>query len=714
MGTIDSKIITFTSTQPQLGVTTTALNFAVALKSKSHSNVIILDFGNVFGKNVVPQKIQVPSSYHTFSQFLNIMSVVDINLLQGYFSSHNSGVDYLPIADEMVCLSNIPKFKQAVNLLRLLYSYIIIDLPCGNSFTYNIFDISNLVVTLTDPTNDSVVRLKNLHESLVARYYPVSLIKLLVLEPKLKPRSNHQISVDSLPLSLWSILPETESENVFNNIEVIKQPNSKYSTKIFSLVNQLMNDPGLYSTPSIKDTGGVVETDYSETNFVTPQPLDNKPEQNIVVVENNIVEIKKSLHKKFLAKIKDENIDIKNLSPQKFDNDNVIVNKIKLVIKNLVSEENSVELTRNQRTAVINELTNDILGYGPLENLLSDTTISEIMVNGIDQIYIEQNGKLSLTNLKFDNEEQVRTVIDRIVAPIGRRIDESSPMVDARLPDGSRVNVIIPPLALNGSIVTIRRFMEHRLGIDELVANKSISAEIVEFLKTCVGVKKNVVISGGTGSGKTTLLNIVSSFIPSTERIVSIEDSAELRLPHKHWVRLESRPANIEGKGQVSIRQLVINSLRMRPDRIIVGECRSGEALDMLQAMNTGHNGSLTTLHANTPRDAVSRLETLVLMAGMDLPSSAIREQIASAVDIIVQIQRMADGTRKIVNVSEITGMEGQTIAMQDIFVFNKTGVSDDGKILGNHTATGIIPTFVDEIKTSSFSLNLSIFSPKK
>ncbi len=357
------------------------------------------------------------------------------------------------------------------------------------------------------------------------------------------------------------------------------------------------------------------------------------------------------------------------------------------------------------------EIVNEAIGLGPLEDLIAMDNITEIMVNGPNFVYVELNGKILRTDTAFADENQVLAAIERIVAPLGRRIDESSPMVDARLPDGSRVNAVIPPLSLAGPSITIRKFSKDPFQAEDLVRFGSISPEVVKFLDICVQVRKNIIISGGTGSGKTTLLNVLSSFLPNTERIVTIEDAAELQLRQEHVVRLESRPPNIEGRGAITIRDLVRNSLRMRPDRIVVGECRGGEALDMLQAMNTGHDGSLTTVHANSPRDALSRLETLVLMAGFDLPLRAIREQISSAIKIVVQITREKDGTRKLTNVSEITKMEGDVITMQDIFVFKQEGWNDDDKIVGKHVATGNIPTFMEEIKRAKLDLDISMFN---
>lgn len=355
----------------------------------------------------------------------------------------------------------------------------------------------------------------------------------------------------------------------------------------------------------------------------------------------------------------------------------------------------------------------EAVGLGALEPLLEDETVTEIMVNGPDQIFVEKNGKLTLSDHRFTSTQSLLSVIDRVVAPLGRRIDESSPMVDARLQDGSRVNAVIPPLALNGPTVTIRKFAKKNLYMQDLLKFDSLSIEMAKFLKVCVEQHRNIVISGGTGSGKTTTLNILSNFIQANERIVTIEDAAELKLNQAHVVSLESRPSNAEGKGRITIRDLVVNALRMRPDRIVVGECRGGEALDMLQAMNTGHDGSLTTGHANTPADFLARLEVMVMMAGVELPSKAIREQIASAVDIIVQQSRLADGKRKITHVMEVMGMEGDAVKLQPIFEFVKKGVNSEGKIVGDFVATGYIPTFYREAASQGIKLDMSIFTPK-
>lgn len=367
-------------------------------------------------------------------------------------------------------------------------------------------------------------------------------------------------------------------------------------------------------------------------------------------------------------------------------------------LSNVIDAER-VPLTSEQRKRLISEIADDVLGHGPLQRYLDDPAVTEIMVNGPEMIYVEHNGKLTRAPSRFTSEAQLRRVIERIVTRVGRRIDESSPLVDARLPDGSRVNAVIPPLAFNGASLTIRKFSKDPFGVNDLIKFGTLTPEMAYVLSSCVNGRLNIIVSGGTGTGKTTLLNVLSSFIPRDERIITIEDAVELQLQQEHVVRLESRPANVEGKGEVTIRDLVRNSLRMRPDRIVVGEVRGGESLDMLQAMNTGHDGSLSTVHANSPRDAIARLETLVLMAGVDLPLRAIREQIVSAVDLIVQLSRLRDGSRRITAVTEVHGIEGQTVTLQDIFLFDfAAGVDPSGRFLGRPRPTGIRPKFVEHL----------------
>jgi pilus assembly protein CpaF len=416
--------------------------------------------------------------------------------------------------------------------------------------------------------------------------------------------------------------------------------------------------------------------------------------------KNSYIDLKTRVQNKLLSELDHQSMDITRK------------NEVRAHIEelfNAILADESMVLSRAERHNLFESIVAEILGFGPLEILLADDTITEIMVNGPRNIFIEQKGNITRANVTFESDEHVMRIIDRIVAPLGRRIDESSPLVDARLPDGSRVNAVIRPIALCGPTVTIRKFSKKPLTVDDLIRFGSMTKEIADFLRACIIARLNIVVAGGTGSGKTTLLNVLSSFIPNDERIVTIENAAELQLRQEHVVTLETRPSNIEGKGQISIQDLVVNSLRMRPDRIIVGECRSGEALDMLQAMNTGHDGSLTTAHANTPRDTLSRLEVMCLMSGMDLPVRAIREQIASAVDMIAQQNRLRDGSRKIEKITEVQGMEGEIITMSDIFEFEQTGI-EGGKIIGRIRPTGLRPKFIDRIEQAGIHLPPSVF----
>ncbi|MDQ7024601.1 MAG: CpaF family protein [Anaerolineae bacterium] len=414
---------------------------------------------------------------------------------------------------------------------------------------------------------------------------------------------------------------------------------------------------------------------------------------------DNYSDLKSRIQNRLLAEL-DPQMDISRKSE--------VRHQIQELFNNILAEE-SMLLSKSERERLFESIVADILGLGPLEPLLEDESVTEIMVNGPKNIFIEQSGKITLSGVTFESDDHVLRVIDRIVAPLGRRVDESQPLVDARLQDGSRVNVVIRPIALCGPTITIRKFSKTPFGVQDLIRFGTMTPEIAQFLRACIMGSLNSVVSGGTGSGKTTLLNVLSSFIPNEERIITVENAAELQLQQEHVVSLESRPPNIEGKGEVTIRDLVINCLRMRPERIVVGECRGPEALDMLQAMNTGHDGSLTTLHANTPRDALARLEVMVLMAGMDLPVRAIREQTASAVDMIVQQTRMRDGSRKIIFITEVQGMEGEMVTMSDIFEFEQTGF-ENNKIVGRVKPTGIRPKFYDRIEDAGINLPPSIF----
>ena len=420
-----------------------------------------------------------------------------------------------------------------------------------------------------------------------------------------------------------------------------------------------------------------------------------------VLTRTDFGSVKAAIHRKLIQKL---NLDrLTEVSRED------VRREVSQLLESIVLGE-SAPMNLQERDRIVQEVLDEVFGLGPLEPLLADSSVSDILVNTYRRVYVERKGILELTPVQFRDDVHLMSIIDRIVSAVGRRVDESSPMVDARLSDGSRVNAIIPPLSVDGPVLSIRRFGRDRLTADDLMNNNSLTGPMLDLVRGCVKARLNVLISGGTGAGKTTFLNVLSSYISNRERIVTIEDAAELQLNQEHVVRLETRPANIEGKGAIHQRQLVINALRMRPDRIIVGEVRGEEALDMLQAMNTGHDGSLTTIHANTPRDALSRLETMVAMANLSIPEAAIRRQIASAIDVVVQVSRLSDGTRKVINVAEITGMEGSVVTMQDIFVYRKRGIRENGEVLGEFVATGVRPKFAERLLVSGIHLPASMF----
>ncbi|SFM22798.1 CpaF family protein [Nitrosomonas communis] len=455
---------------------------------------------------------------------------------------------------------------------------------------------------------------------------------------------------------------------------------------------------------SIRDRlQGIIANSNAAPNQVVAMAVNN----NRTVSHESLAyhELKSRIHEELLNRM---DLAVMENLPQ-----DRLLAEIKALVERLLIEERT-PINDTERQRIIQDIQHEILGLGPLEPLLADPTISDILINTHRQIYVERRGKLEITDIHFANENHLRKIIDRIVSRVGRRVDESSPMVDARLPDGSRVNAIIPPLALDGSLVSIRRFAVVPLKVDDLISYKSMTSEVAEIISGLVKAKCSILISGGTGSGKTTLLNIMSSFIPTSERIITIEDAAELQLQQPHVVRLETRPPNVEGKGEVSQRSLVRNSLRMRPDRVIIGEVRGAEAVDMLQAMNTGHEGSMATVHANTPRDALSRVENMVGMAGLNLPPKAVRQQISSAIVAVIQVSRLPDGKRKILSIQEITGMEGDVITMQEIYTFEQTGVAADGTVLGHFRATGIRPKFADRLRVYGVALRDDLFDPTK
>ena len=469
---------------------------------------------------------------------------------------------------------------------------------------------------------------------------------------------------------------------------------------------------GMSSDTADTDVGGGDDDDFEDMKTVIGvqqhDVLDESEELSKTIINlqhDEKFKWRNRVHDELLALMDQRRTDISGMD------ENALRQHVEGMVKEIIEEMGSKLPADIDKQKLLEDVLNEAVGLGPLEQLLADDSVTEIMVNKFDEIFIEQSGKLTLSDITFSSDDAVMTSIERIVSPLGRRIDESSPLVDARLKDGSRVNAIIPPLALRGPCLTIRKFAKQKLQASDLVNFGALNNNMVKFLETAVTNHMNILISGGTGSGKTTLLNVLSNFIPSTERIITVEDAAELKLTQPHLVSLEARPANLEGKGAIPIRDLVKNCLRMRPDRIVVGECRGGETLDMLQAMNTGHDGSLTTAHANTPRDMIARLEVMVMMSGLDLPVSAIREMVASAIHMIVQISRYSDGSRRITNITEITGVESGIVSMQDIFRYQQEGFDENGKVKGHFEATGAIPHFYEEMRQRGLDVDMSIFS---
>ena len=502
-----------------------------------------------------------------------------------------------------------------------------------------------------------------------------------------------------------AILEDLNSANgTYVNGEVVDQPVSLDSGMVVQIGNCMLR-------VSDGDEQGEQPDDADAAEPVDPGAGDEgSPEDKASPQPDPMRAIRRSVQTQIQHELL-KRMDMKKLTVQGVDRDGLedsARDNIRTIIDEVVAKGRLPDGIDPERLE--EDVFNEAMRLGPLEELLEDDSVTEIMVNGPDSVYVERGGRLELSDCQFSDDESVMAVIERIIAPLGRRCDESQPYVDARLADGSRVNAIIAPLALSGPTITIRKFSKKALTPQDFIRFGTWSQDAADFMRLCVVLRKNIIVAGGTGSGKTTLLNLLSGYIPHNERIVTVEDAAELRLQQPHVVRLEARPPNIEGKGAVPIRDLVKNCLRMRPDRIIVGECRGGEALDMLQAMNTGHDGSLTTVHANSPRDVISRLETMVLMSGMDLPSRAIREQIASAVDIIIHESRMSDGSRKVTAITEVTGLEGSQIVMQDIFAFEQTGVDSHGRILGSMKPTGAVPTWIDQVKSRGISVDMRMF----
>ncbi|MDA8130819.1 MAG: ATPase, T2SS/T4P/T4SS family [Elusimicrobia bacterium] len=716
------RVVTFSGPKEGVGKTSLVMNLALAWANYQKRNVLILPLDPMCR----PEHAQLldlnPPSMAEIIRAVGRESVGALGaLLRGKIPISQWGVGVLPLAKRR---SDVAKMSPDIILpvlSKLANSFdIFIDVDPYFPMQVFAFDISDLIFWVSNSNVSSLNATAGIFREVNELHFPMNKFEVVsnlfdmpgALGPKEVEKFYKQMGKDVLAFMPWEdALPACANQN---KVLIVEQPNSQWIRILRVLLGRLAE-----VKPVEKQwVSNVSSTDFSHGSDMlwrqTEKEAAPTPQAQAaasataarVDVPPFWEDLKMKIHRNVVSALETERIKISDEPSQNAENRK----KVDGIINGLLQKETATPLTREQRVKFINELLDEIMGLGPLEELMRDPSVTEIMVNSADKVYIEKSGKLILTKYKFRNDEQIMQVMKRIVAPLGRRIDESVPLVDARLKDGSRVNGIIPPLAVSGPTLTIRRFSAKPFTDAELVKKGSISATAVDFLKACVKLRKDIIISGGTGTGKTTFLNMLSSYIPEDERIVTVEDTAELRLQQDHWVRLESRPPNIEGKGEVSIRDLVKNCLRMRPDRIVVGEVRSSEALDMLQAMNTGHEGSLATIHANTPRDALTRMEAMCLMAGADLPIWALREMIASAVHMIVQLTRFSDGTRKITAITEITGREENQILIHDIFRYHQTGMDENGKVVGYFSATGDPPKFYKDFETHGIPMPVEIF----
>jgi septum site-determining protein MinD len=672
------------SGQQALFSVNTALSLALARKDKT----ALIDLCDP-GMKEVESLLGAPPE-RAITDLLPLLDTLDSTMMASYLPQNRSGITVIGGMSGSSVPGGAP--QQIIRILGKLsacFPFVIINAPHRQGeLLQAVFEASDLIVLPVMPHLLSVHRTRSFLDLFQSWHFPLSMIKVLTAR-----------------------MPNTEC---LNGDTVAKLLNISVSAEIpfdaAAVVTSINNgSPAVIAAPhsdfalAIKTFAAAVTA--GEHAGATEGTGDNSSTRNLDAAQ--LLSLKRIIHRELIDTLDIPSIRNSGVSGEQFSL--AVRNRAREIIQASLAQRDA-RLTREERVRLIEELLDEALGLGCIEPLLKDPGITEIMINGPEHIYVEIKGKIEKSTAGFDSLTQLMTVVDRIVAPLGRRVDESSPLVDARLADGSRVNIIIPPLALNGPAVTIRKFAQKKLMADDLIAMGALSPAMAEFLSVCVRLRKNIIISGGTGSGKTTLLNVISSFIPSDERIVTIEDSAELQLPQEHVVRMESRPASIEGTGEIPIRRLVINALRMRPDRIVVGECRGGETLDMLQAMNTGHDGSLTTLHANSSKDALTRLTTMAMMAGMELSEQAIRDQITSAIHCIVQLNRFPDGTRKITEIAELIGTKIGAIETIPVFVYEQSSFTD-GRVTGRHKPTGTVPQFMDGIEKHGLTLKKEIFS---
>lgn len=714
-----AKIIVLFSTKGGTGKTLIAGNLAVSLAKDLGRKVCLLDLDlHVVGDmakvlDLNPQKTVVDLIQH-------VRKHPEAPLKKENFTTKsNFGFDFLPaiLKPQQAPHLTPDMVRDALKLLEKDYDYIIID--AGKGFT-DIFvttiNLSNLILLIVTPDVLSIYQTKWALDTLAYLHFPLAMVKVILNRADSVSSISWQEVRFSIAVDILESVP-SEGKAVIQAINqgipvVIDAPKTRVALALKKVAQVLDTDDKLfYKHRELGDIKVKEESAQKDVSFWQSQGLVAPVSQDVSPDEvDEIIILKRRIHNRLIDELNLKKLDLKVFSD--FKKTQELKDKAAIMVTNFLTEEaGSFISSQDVRRKIVKEIIDEALGLGPLEDLLADPTVTDIMVNNKDEIYVERHGKIEPTNKRFISNDQVRVIIERIIAPLGRRIDESVPMVDARLQDGSRVNAIIPPLSLAGPAMTIRKFRKERYKTEELITLNTLNQQMADFIRACVISRKNIIVSGGTGSGKTTVLNILSAYIPDNERILTLEDAAELKLSQEHWLRLESRPPNIEGRGAVTIRDLFRNTLRMRPDRIIVGECRGVETLDMLQAMNTGHDGSMTTVHANSTHDVLSRLDSMILMSGIELPIRAIREMIASAIDIIVHTARLTDGKRKVMQITELAGMQDDMhIDLRDIFMFKQSGIDKQGNVLGEFQATGYIPSFMDEIKIRGIPLPEDVF----
>ena len=715
---MSSKITTIFSNKGGVGKTFVSVNMATAL-ALSGKRVLLLDMDFQAAHDMARMLNLAPRN-----SLVNLLAEIekseDAEVIKKYVSSHSSGLDFLPgvLHAKQVGHISSENIKPFFRKVGQVYDFIIVDV--GKSFSetmLTVLDHSNVIFLVATPDVLAVYQVKWCLEMLQSLHFPLKMVKLILNRAESRGGVAWQEVRSALACEIFSRIP-SDGRAVGMALNrgipvIIDSPKSPVTDAFNRMVNDLKKEELFVQAFEIereRTTEGMDQPGKFWEKFgITPQ---NIPGGVFSKEEDEITSLKRRIHEKLVSRLNIEDLSPDNLSdPAKAAE---LKDDARKIVSNLLIEEKGAMISSHEeRRRLVKEIVDEALGLGALEEFLADPDVSDIMGNNKDELYIEKHGKLILTNRRFVSDQQMRAIIDRIIAPLGRRIDESTPMVDARLPDGSRFNAIIPPLSLNGPMITIRKFGAERLDVEDLEQKyRSFSKTMREFLQACVLARKNIIVSGGTGSGKTTLLNVISQFIPDNERIITIEDAAELRLKKSHWGRLESRPTNIEGKGAVSIRDLFINSLRMRPDRILIGECRGPEVLDMLQAMNTGHDGSMTTLHANSTRDVLVRMSSMILLSGIELPVRAINEMIASAIDIIVHVARFSDGSRKITGITEVVGLTSDhALDLRDTYIFNQKGIDENGIIIGEYEATGYIPKCFEDFVTMGLSIDKAMFS---